>query len=242
MDFLFYFLTFVIEIIGTVGGFGSSVFFVPMANHFFNFHEVLGVLSLLHIFSNVSKIMLFRKGFDKDILLKIGIPSVIFVIIGAFFSKYVTTEISNLLVGLFLFFFALFLLLKPDFSFRPTKLNSFAGGALSGGMAGWLGTGGAIRGLLLASFNIRKETFLATSAMIDFLVDMSRFGVYTYQGYLTRDLLWKAPVLLAVSIAGSWIGKMILTKIPQGPFRKISLWLILLVGLYSFLQYFVHFP
>ncbi|WP_259014517.1 sulfite exporter TauE/SafE family protein [Emticicia fluvialis] len=237
--FLFYFLTLLAEIIGTIGGFGSSVFFVPIANHFLSFHQVLGILSLLHIFSNLSKIVLFRKGFNKSIFLKIGIPSIIFVIIGAYFSKYVNTSIANLLLGLFLSLFAGLLILKPDFAFKPTLVNAVIGGGLSGGMAGWLGTGGAVRGLALASFNVQKDTFLATSALIDFMVDLSRFGVYSFQGYLTRDMLWQAPALLVISFTGSWLGKRLLNHIPQEPFRKLSLWLILLIGVYSLIQYWV---
>jgi uncharacterized protein len=238
----FYLLTLLVEIIGTVGGFGSSVFFVPIANHFLSFHHVLGILALLHLFSNISKIILFRKGFDKTIFLKIGIPSVITVIIGAYFSKYIQTDIANLYLGIFLFLFAVLLLFKPDFSFKPNTANSIIGGGLSGWMAGWLGTGGAIRGLTLASFNVQKDTFLATSALIDFMVDLSRFGVYTIQGYLTKEMLYTAPMLLIISFVGSWIGQKMLVNIPQELFKKISLWLILLIGIYSFIQYFVHFP
>lgn len=234
----FYFLTFIIEIIGTVGGFGSSVFFVPMANFFLPFHQVLGIVSLLHVFSNLSKIYLFRKGIDKQIFLRIGIPSVVFVILGAYFSKFIDSSIANLLLGLFLASFAAFLLIKPDFVFKASTTNSIIGGGLSGWMAGWLGTGGAVRGLTLASFNVHKDTFLATSALIDFAVDFSRFGVYTAQGYLTTELLWYAPVLLVISFAGSWVGKVLLNKIPQELFKKISLWLILGIGLYSLWQYF----
>ena len=44
------------EIIGTVGGFGSSVFFVPVAQFFFSLKIVLGLTAILHVFSNLSKI------------------------------------------------------------------------------------------------------------------------------------------------------------------------------------------
>ena len=39
-DVLFLFLAFLSEIVGTVGGFGSSVFFVPMAQFFLEFKTV----------------------------------------------------------------------------------------------------------------------------------------------------------------------------------------------------------
>lgn len=236
-DLLFYFLTLIAEILGTVGGFGSSVFFVPMASFFYDFQAVLGLTALYHVFSNISKIVLFFKGMDMRIFLVIGIPSIIFVILGAYFSQFLSGEIPSLVLGLFLVAFSLFLLLKPSFSLKPSNKNGILGGSLSGLAAGVLGTGGAIRGLTLASFNVEKTTFLATSALIDFGVDSSRFVVYYSQDYITKDMLWKAPVLLIISFVGTWIGKKMLNKISQENFRKIALWLILAVGLSSVLKY-----
>jgi uncharacterized protein len=198
----------------------------------------LGITSLLHVFSNISKIILFHKGFDRKIFLKIGIPSFIFVIIGAYFSKYLTTKYATLVLGIFLILFAGFLLIKSKFTFEPNTKNSIIGGSIAGWLAGWLGTGGAIRGLTLASFNVSKNTFLATSALIDFVVDSSRFGIYTYQGYLTKQMLWQAPVLLVISFIGSYIGKLLLNKISQKKFKQIALILILWVGIYSLIRFF----
>jgi uncharacterized membrane protein YfcA len=236
-DLLFYLLTLIAEILGTVGGFGSSVFFVPMAGFFYDFQAVLGLTALYHVFSNFSKIVLFFKGMDKRIFLIIGIPSIIFVVIGAYLSQFLKGEIPSLVLGLFLVLFSVFLLLKPDFTLKPSNENGILGGGLSGLAAGVLGTGGAIRGLTLASFNVEKTTFLATSALIDFGVDSSRFVVYYSQDYISEDMLWKAPVLLVISFLGTWIGKKLLNKISQENFRKIALWLILIVGVVSVFKF-----
>lgn len=92
VNFIFILLALVAEIIGTIGGFGSSVFFVPIGNFYFDFHSVLGLTAVFHLSSNISKIFLFKKGLDKKLLLTIGIPSVVFVVIGGLLSKYVNTE------------------------------------------------------------------------------------------------------------------------------------------------------
>jgi uncharacterized protein len=234
---LFYLLTFFAEILGTVGGFGSSVFFVPIASFFLGFHEVLGITALLHVFSNISKIFLFRKGLDKAIFLKIGIPSIIFVVVGAYLSSYLNTHIAELVIGIFLVVFAGFSLIKENFSLQATTTNALLGGSLAGFMAGLVGTGGAIRGLTLASFDVAKDTFLATSALIDFGVDASRFLVYFQQNYLNNNILKHAPMLFLISMIGSWLGKQILNQLSQQYFKRIALWLILITGLVSLYKY-----
>jgi uncharacterized protein len=75
--YIFLILTFVSEVIGTVSGFGSSILFVPMASLFFDFKTVLGITAVFYVFSNLSKILLFKKGIQKDIVIKLGIPAVV---------------------------------------------------------------------------------------------------------------------------------------------------------------------
>ena len=70
------------EIAGTVGGFGSSTFFVPIANFFFDFHSVLGITAMFHLLSNLSKLGMFRGGIDRKLLLTLGLPSVLFAVLG----------------------------------------------------------------------------------------------------------------------------------------------------------------
>lgn len=67
---IFLILALVAEIIGTIGGFGSSVFFVPLGNFYFDFHSVLGLTAIFHLSSNLSKIKFQRGYWDKLSFLK----------------------------------------------------------------------------------------------------------------------------------------------------------------------------
>jgi uncharacterized membrane protein YfcA len=70
------------EILGTLGGFGSSLFFVSLSQFFFDFQTVLALTGLLHVFSNVAKIILFRKTIDWKLVLWLGVASTLFAIGG----------------------------------------------------------------------------------------------------------------------------------------------------------------
>lgn len=238
VSFLFLILAVIAEIVGTIGGFGSSVFFVPLANFFFDFQTVLGLTALFHVFSNISKIALFRKGLDKKLLLSIGIPSVVFVIIGGILTKFFDNKLLEIVLAVFLIAFSLLFLIKKELVVKPTSQSTFIGGSLSGFTAGLLGTGGAIRGITMAAFNLEKNIFIATSAAIDFAIDFTRTIVYFFNGYIKSEILIYIPFLIVISWVGTYIGKYILQFIPQDKFKQIALGLVLFIGIVMFLKIF----
>ena len=228
---MFIFLALLAEILGTVGGFGSSLFFVPIASYFLDFHSVLGITALFHVSSNLSKIAFFRKGFEKKLLISIGIPAVSFVIVGAFLSKFIDTKILEFSLAIFLIVVSLILLIFKNFELKPTLSNSIGGGVFSGLIAGLLGTGGAIRGIVLTAYNLKMEVFIATSAIIDLGIDSSRSVVYFLNGYVHKDDLYLIPILLIISVVGTFAGKKILTRVSEKQFKSIVLILILFTGI-----------
>ncbi len=233
MDYLAYFilLALLAEILGTIGGFGSSLFFVPIASFFLDFHTVLGITAIFHVSSNLTKIAFFRKGFDKKLVIWVGIPAIIFVIIGAYLSKFITSSILEMLLAVFLIATSLTLFIFKKLEIKTTVKNSIFGGSLSGLIAGIIGTGGAIRGITLASFGLKMETFIITSAFIDLGVDFSRSIIYYTNGFVHNHDLYLIPILLVVSIVGTYIGKKILDYISEEKFKSIVLVLIFITGI-----------
>lgn len=229
--FLVYFiiLSLLAEILGTVGGFGSSMYFVPIAGFFIDFQSVLGVTALFHLASNISKIALFRSGFDKKLIVYMGIPAVAFVILGAYLTQFFNNKLLEIALGIFLIVLSLLLLVLKK-AIQPTTFNTIGGGALSGITAGLLGTGGAVRGLVLGAFSLPKEIFIATSAIIDLGIDLSRSVVYISNGYVHAHDLYLVAILIVVSFIGTYFGKKILDRFTQEQFKKVMLFLILIIG------------
>ena len=235
---LFLLLALVSEVIGTVSGFGSSILFVPLASVFFDFKVVLGITAVFHVFSNLSKIALFRKGINKDIAFKLGVPAVISVIIGAFLTTFLPTREIELLMNAVVLAMALYLLTHFNQTLQQTNRNLVAGGVASGFLAGIAGTGGAIRGITLAAFSLPKDLFIATSALIDLGVDFSRAIVYISYGYFEREFVFLIPFLIGISIVGTYIGKLLLQKTSELLFRYIVLGVIVLTAAVQMYRYF----
>jgi hypothetical protein len=231
IELLFFISAFLAEVIGTIAGFGSSTIFLPLALFFVDFKTALILVAFFHIFGNLGRITFFRQGLDKRLLLIFGVPSVLLTFLGALLVNYAPSDLLKLVLGIFLLIFSITSIIKPDFKFNPSKKNAVIGGSISGFLAGLIGTGGAIRGAFLAAFNLRKNVYIATAAAIALAVDVTRIPVYLGSGFLEPQFYSSIPLLFIIAIAGSYLGKKIVDKIPQTIFRKVVLVAITLIGL-----------
>jgi uncharacterized membrane protein YfcA len=227
---VFFLLVLLSEIIGTISGFGSSFILIPICGYFLDFKSSLALTGIIHIFSTTAQLFMFRKEISWQLFLKIGIPSVIFVILGAKLCDQIDLKYAQLIMGMFFITFSSLFLIKRNLKFEPTTLNAVFGGSVAGFLAGLIGTGGAIRGATLAAFDLPKGAFVGTSAGIDFAVDVSRVMVYLGNNYLDPKYYWYIPILLVLAISGAYIGKKLLTAIPQRIFKTLVLLIIFSVG------------
>ncbi len=227
------------EILGTLSGFGSSVIFVPLASYLLPRNAVLAVTSLMHVFSNVVKVWMFRKTIDWKLALLFGIPSLLLTIVGAFLVSYIDSTTADVILSFFLIAFSLLFLLLPKLKMKETAAQAITTGSVAGFAAGLLGTGGAIRAIGLIAFSLEKNLFVGTSAAIDFGVDFSRMFIYAGQGFFQSLNIWIYPPLLFVaSWLGTFIGKKLLDKINPKHFRMGVLLLILAVGISMIVKHY----
>jgi uncharacterized membrane protein YfcA len=118
-----------------------------------------------------------------------------------------------------------------NFKLRQNPTVLAGGGLLSGFLAGLLGTGGAVRGVVLTSFGLGSDAFIATSACIDMGVDSSRLLIYFLNGFVSTEQLKLIPLLFFCGFAGSWLGRQLLKKIPETNFRTLVLLLVMATGI-----------
>lgn len=230
-EIMFFVIGFVSEIVGTMAGFGSSTIFLPFASYFIDFKTALVLVAIFHLFGNISRITFFRHGLDKNVLLIFGVPSFVFSLIGATLVGDLPQTVLKLILGIFLIFISIILLLKPKLSFPTNKKCLFWGGGVSGFIVGLIGTGGALRAVFLTGLKIDKEKYIATAAVIALGTDASRIPSYLNNGFLTEQYYYFIPILFGIAFAGSFIGKKLVNRIEQGKFKKLVLIAVMLASI-----------
>ncbi len=233
-DLALVFSAFVSEILGTLSGFGSSTFFVPIALQFESFQLVLALTALLHCFGNLFKMFLFRKDFLWAHFFQLAIPSVLMTGVGALMTVTFNTDLMTQILGAFLILFSIYsLFIKKRALLLPKWLAIFFS-ALSGFLTGFVGTGGALRGLALSAMQLPKNSFVALSSSIDIGGDFLRAFIYVKNGFMDWNQWYYLPLLALAAFAGASLGKKILNKINQNLFEKIVAIFILLSGISMF--------
>jgi uncharacterized membrane protein YfcA len=228
---LFFISALLAEIIGTMAGFGSSTIFLPLALLFVDFKTAIVLVAIFHLFGNLSRIIFFRQGFDKRIILQFGVPSVLSSLLGAFLIGILPQPVLKLILGIFLVVTSVSFLAKPGLKFPANTRTFIAGGSATGFITALVGTGGALRATLLQGFNIEKVKYIATAATIALATDATRIPVYLSQGFLTEQYFLYLPILFAIALVGSFIGRKIVRRIDQERFRKMVLVAIILVSI-----------
>jgi uncharacterized membrane protein YfcA len=226
-------LTLVAATIGTTSGFGISTLMVPVTLLFLPLPETLLLVGAIHWFGDVWKMLLFKHGIDKKILLYFGVPGVIAAVAGGLTVVNIPQDISSRVVGLILILYVVYLLYKPNFKIKPSPAVAVLGGGGSGLLGGLTGVGGgALRSMVLLAFNIDKSVYLFTSGVLGALIDASRISAYIIGGTrIAPPLLLGFLLFIPASFLGAEIGKKIVDKIPQKSFRTVIAVFLLLLGI-----------
>jgi uncharacterized membrane protein YfcA len=190
------------------------------------------LVACFHLFNNVFKVRLFWEKIDFRTFLLFGIPSIIFAFGGAYLISVISVNAIMTAVAIFLIVFSLLSLLNPKFALKKTRTNAVVGGSTSGLLAGLMGLGGAIRSTFLISFNLPKEVYVATSAMIAVVIDLTRIPTYVMTKVVQENSYYFLIIFLVASAyLGVRTGKVLLKRIKQETFRSVVLIALLLVGI-----------
>jgi hypothetical protein len=216
----------------TLAGFGSSALLIPVAFSFFDLRTAIFLIACFHLFNNLFKIRLFWDKIDFKTFFYFGIPSICFAFGGAALIAILPLDVISKILAVFLIVYAVYSLFKPKLAIKKKQWTAILGGSLSGFFAGLIGLGGAIRSSFLVAFDLPKEVYVATSAMIAVVIDLTRIPTYIFTGSVqARSELFLIPFLIVSAYFGVRLGKILLNRIDQQTFRRIVSIALLLVGI-----------
>ena len=212
-------------------GFGLGTILMPVMAIFFPVDVAIALTAIVHFLNNIFKTGLIGGRADRNVVLRFGIPALLFAFMGAYVLEYLSdfpihipyrvfdiplaTNVMNVVIGLLLIIFAIAEVLPKKKKGGLKRRSLFIGGALSGFFGGLSGHQGALRSGFLIRLGLSKEAFIATGIVISLFVDISRLSVYART--MDWDILKTQAGLLGIALlfafGGAVLGRYLLKKI-----------------------------
>jgi uncharacterized membrane protein YfcA len=221
---------FVAEVIGTMAGFGAATILTPLAALFMDMKAAIAIVACFHLFGNASRIFFFGRHIKWKIWLQFGLTGIALSLLGAAATRQLPAPTITLLFGLFLLGYVAISLAASRFTLSSTSATLIGGGAVSGFIAGLIGTGGAIRSACLLVFGLPKDAYIGTSAAIALVVDATRLPVYLAGGFIPARMFPVVVSLLVVAFFGAALGRRLVQRISTAAFRRFVMIMLLLMG------------
>ena len=214
--------TFIASMFGSFTGFGISTVLIPIFLLFFPPPVTLLIVGIIHWFNNVWRITLFRKGMIYKLVLYFGAPGILLAYTGARLTVEVPHDIMTRAIGVIIILYVVFIYVKEDFEVKANKKNALLGGSMYGFSSGISGIGGEIRTMFLLAYKLPKSVYIATTGAISIIIDSTRIITYVWGGArLESALIYAAPLLIATTLGGAYVGKNIVEKLPKERFRQV---------------------
>lgn len=208
---------FATAMLSAVAGFGGATLLLPVFVAVFGIRDAIPILTVAQLVSNGSRVWFNRTEIVMPIVGWFALGAVPLAVAGS--VLFATAPLSGLtrLLGVFL------LLLVAWRRFRPTpavpKLQFFAlVGAVSGFGSALLGSVGPLTAPFFLTYGLVKGAFIGTEALSAVVMHATKLVAYGGAAVLTLKSVAIGVVLAPVTVAGAWVGKRVLDRLPERMF------------------------
>src|SRR3972149_553781 len=230
-------IAFIASTVATVMGFGVGTSLTPFFALAYPTHIAVMLVAVVHFLSNLLRLALFRRHVDLGLVRRFGVLSIVGALGGSFAQGLIQSDWLKVLLGVLLILVGGSALLPNASGWHFPRRFDQVGGLLSGALGGLLGNQGAVRSAYLANYDIPKESFIATAALIAVSIDATRLPVYVATQWEPIARAW--PVLLSATIsayAGTYVGQKLVGRVSQATFRQLVNIMIAVFGLVMIAQ------
>lgn len=218
--------------VASISGFGIGSLLTPLFALRMDFQLAVAAVSIPHLIATAYRFILIRKDLNKAVFIRFGTWSALGGLSGSLIGVAIQHRALSLTLSILLIFTGSMGVLGLLEKMRLAQKFGWIAGLCSGIFGGLVGNQGGIRSAALLGFSLTKTEFVATTTAIGLIVDAARMPIYFIHRAPDPAQKW-LPISIAIIgvILGTWLGKLLLTKIPERIFKRIVCAIILLLGI-----------
>lgn len=216
--------------IASVAGFGIGSVLTPLLATRFDMKVAVAAVSIPHLVATAVRFWLLRHELDRRVLVLFGITSAAGGLAGALLHSYLGGRTLTVILALALIFTGGIGL--AGITLRFGRRLAPVAGFFSGLLGGLVGNQGGIRTGAMLGFDVSKEAFVATSTAVGLVVDGARMPVYVWkEGPALLRMMPTIGLMIAGVVAGTFLGRLALGRIPEPLFKRLVSGLVLILGI-----------
>jgi uncharacterized membrane protein YfcA len=239
-NFIFFALIiFIASIVRGFNGFGFSAISVSGLSFILPPIEIVPIILLLEVFVSIFMIPYIWNKIDWKFVIQILIGIIIGSPIGLLLLKYLSPQITHLIICLVVIFFSL-LLMRGYVNLKINNLFSkIATGTISGVVNGFSTLGGLPVALFLLVTSIQPAVIRGSLAALFFLTDIYAFTLSFFSGIIDMITIYRVLSIILVLPLGVYIGDKFFVKAKEATYRKVVFYFLILISLIGILRIFL---
>jgi uncharacterized membrane protein YfcA len=236
-NFIFFALIiFTASIVRGFNGFGFSAISVSGLSFILPPIEIVPIILLLEVFVSIFMIPYIWNKIDWKFVIQILIGIIIGSPIGLLLLKYLSPQITHLIICLVVIFFSL-LLMRGYVNLKINNLFSkIATGTISGVVNGFSTLGGLPVALFLLVTSIQPAVIRGSLAALFFLTDIYAFTLSFFSGIIDMITIYRVLSIILVLPLGVYIGDKFFVKAKEATYRKVVFYFLILISLIGILR------
>ena len=219
-----------------ITSFGFAMIAVPLLNLFFPLQTLIPILILYGVIMNLILLLPLYKNVQRNNMVYLVLAGIIGTPLGAFLLLHLDESILKITIGIVIIIFAWTIYTGHAIHIKNEKFGNITAGLLSGILSGSTTMSGPPIILLYSNNKVEKQIFRANLALYFLILNIVTVPSLYFNGLLTPRIvhygLLYFPSLVAGGI-GILIGSKIGNKINNEVFTKLTLILVLIMGVLS---------
>ncbi|ADJ26200.1 protein of unknown function DUF81 [Dehalogenimonas lykanthroporepellens BL-DC-9] len=222
--------------IAAVAGFGGAIIMLPVLVLAFGVQDAIPILTISQLMGNLWRVILNRTVLNWPIVRRFALGAIPTAVIGGIIFAVAPAGALTRVLGIFL----LLIIVYRHTAWGKNQRMSLAGflplGAASGLMSATMGVVGPVAAPFFLAYGLVKGAYIGTEAMTTVVMHITKLGVYGGYNLLDLNTILIGLAIGVVMFLGTYLGKHILDRIPEGIFPYIIEGVLLFSGIMFIVQ------
>ena len=207
--------------LAAVAGFGGAAIMLPVLVWAFGIVDAVPILTIAQLMSNLSRVWFNRTELSFSVVKWFGLGAVPAAIVGGIIFATAPAGALVRVLGTFLLLMVAYRHSPWGKSIRISLRGFLPLGATSGTISALVGVVGPFMAPFFLAYGLVKGAYIGTEALATVLMHVTKLAVYGSYSLIDLNTGLVGLAIGSVMFVGSYLGKQILTRLPEAQFPLV---------------------